>query len=424
MKKRTTLSLLTLVPCVGKTVCIGLVVVAVSCITGCQHIRTTEAADVNDHGPLVKTRYKYSIVGIVKDDVNDLWLYAWSARKGDEPAKVQTSQPDVFAVGGIPIVVKHVNVTNHSDGFAKMIPIILTFGILPGFETTESKNSLAICLINDDIDPEPVGTVSHVRRIDSAASLLPWPVLCYKSDIKIKGLEDKRTFRRDSVSWIDENGMLNSECLDYAIATKLKELEEAGVIDDNVAARAERIWARRRSKAKEPTREPASKGKPGRPPYRIVKCERDRANDFSYSFELKPEENIKDKKGFERVLNSFADSVREMYADTFPGVKAASLKVDFPRTSMENGNLTGRAVVLSVMPKLTYDHVSRKGTISVRVRADQRAEARSWLRRTIEVIAQDKNIALGSGTTLPKGRYRIIRENPSKDTIEIEFVVE
>ena len=74
---------------------------------------------------------------------------------------------------------------------------------------------------------------------------------------------------------------------------------------------------------------------------------------------------------------------------------------------------------------LIYDPNTRKGKLAVRVNANQYEEARQWVRKNIETLARDKNIALTTGEIPPAAKFYLGREEfKDGNTLEIEFKTE
>ena len=163
----------------------------------------------------------------------------------------------------------------------------------------------------------------------------------------------------------------------------------------------------------------------GKDLYQIISCERETGSDFSYKFVLK----LIDKSNlrtFRTVQQEFRAAVKSDYIESFPGVKRDSLFVDFPEYKLNKGNIEGRAVVLTIsVTSLAYDPNTRTGKLAVKVNANQYEEARKWIRRNIETLARDKNIALTTGQLPPAAKFYLGREELKDGNIlEIGFKTE
>ena len=158
------------------------------------------------------------------------------------------------------------------------------------------------------------------------------------------------------------------------------------------------------------------------PIYNILSCERESGSDFSYRFVLELTGKDKSLRAFRSVQKEFRLAVKEGYAESFPGVKKGSLFVDFPEYKLNNGKIEGRAVVLSIsVTSLSYDPNTRMGKLAVKVNANQYEEARKWIRKNIETLARDKNIALTTGEIPPAAKFYLGREElKDGNVLEIE----
>ena len=160
--------------------------------------------------------------------------------------------------------------------------------------------------------------------------------------------------------------------------------------------------------------------------YDIKLCERESGNDFAYCFVLDLIGNDKSLRTFRYVQKEFREAIKEDYAESFPGVDKNVLFVDFPEYKLKDGKIEGRAVVLTIaVSSLTYDPNTRKGILAVRVNANQYEEARKWVRKNIETLARDKNIALTTGEIPPAAKFYLGREELKDGNIlEVEFRTE
>ena len=161
--------------------------------------------------------------------------------------------------------------------------------------------------------------------------------------------------------------------------------------------------------------------------YQIVSCERESGSDFAYRFvlALKGEDNHS-LSAFRKIQKEFREAVKTDYAESFPGVKKDSLFVEFSKYKLEGGKIEGRAVVLTIaVASLTYDPNTRTGKLAVKVNANQYEEARKWIRKNIETLARDKNIALTTGEIPPAAKFYLGKEElKDGNVLEIEFKTE
>lgn len=129
---------------------------------------------------------------------------------------------------------------------------------------------------------------------------------------------------------------------------------------------------------------------------------------------------------FRVVQQEFRDAIKEDYAESFAGADAATLFVEFPEYRQQGNRIEGRAVVLTVsVARLEYTPNTRSGVLAVRIGANQFEEARRWIRKNIETLARDKNIALVTGEIPPAAKFYLGRETLKDGNIlEIEFKTE
>ena len=161
----------------------------------------------------------------------------------------------------------------------------------------------------------------------------------------------------------------------------------------------------------------------GKPPYRIVDLAREKGSDFAYAFTLELPGNASIQTFF-GIQSTFANEVRAAYQMEYPKADASALRV-VVQPSLSNGRIVGRAEVLTIAPvSLSYDAGTRRGRLSVRFNPGQAEEARAWIRKNIETLAQDKNIALTTGQLPPAATYYSLGERIEGSVMEIEFKTE
>ena len=162
------------------------------------------------------------------------------------------------------------------------------------------------------------------------------------------------------------------------------------------------------------------------PIYNILSCEREAGNDFAYSFTLELVGKDKSLRTFRHVQKEFRQAIKDDYVESFSGVNKNSLYVEFPEFKLNDGKIAGRAVVLTIsVASLAYDPNTRTGKLAVKVNANQYEEARKWVRKNIETLARDKNIALVTGEIPPAAKFYLGREELKDGNIlEIEFGTE
>lgn len=162
-------------------------------------------------------------------------------------------------------------------------------------------------------------------------------------------------------------------------------------------------------------------------PYSIIRCERENGSDFAYRFVLKLADGADTGlNAFRVVQQDFRAAVSADYAEAFALDSPDGLYVDFPEFSLRDGMIEGRAVVLTIkITSLVYNPQTRKGVLAVKASANQFEEARLFVRRNIETLARDKNIALVTGEIPEKARFYLGREEIKDGNIlEMEFMTE
>ena len=128
---------------------------------------------------------------------------------------------------------------------------------------------------------------------------------------------------------------------------------------------------------------------------------------------------------FSAVQNVLANEIRSAYRQEHSGVDLYSLQIAF-YPELVNGKIKGRAEVLTItLVSLTYDAYTRHGKMAARFNANQYEEARKWIRKNIETLARDKNIALVTGEIPPAAKFYLGREElKDGNVLEIEFKTE
>ena len=227
----------------------------------------------------------------------------------------------------------------------------------------------------------------------------------------------------------EENETLVNRALAYGVAATLKRLEDEGKVN---AVKFQKMGAHKRLSVNPPVVKSVDSGimankDAGKSYYKILSCERESGNDFSYAFALKlTEEAQSSLRAFRSVQNEFRNALKEDYMEVFSHSDPRSLYVDFPVYRQNEDRIEGRAVVLTIaVVALSYDPNTRKGILAVRVNANQYEEARKWVRKNIETLARDKNIALTTGEIPPAAKFYLGREELKDGNIlEVEFRTE
>ena len=187
------------------------------------------------------------------------------------------------------------------------------------------------------------------------------------------------------------------------------------VTGETVAQQKERERAQRRS------RTVVSQGG-----YTIEKFERTADDEFAYAFRLRMKDGADlGLSAMGAVKRDLRQSVYDDYMATYGGT-GSDIRVDFPEFAMRDSIVEGRAEVMRIsVISLQYDASTQKGVIAVKIGANRFEDARKWVRKNIETLAQDKNIALTTGQIPSEARFYLGAERVRDGNIlEIEFETE
>jgi len=162
------------------------------------------------------------------------------------------------------------------------------------------------------------------------------------------------------------------------------------------------------------------------PAHRVVSIAQDTGRDFTFRFKLELLEMPHDPdKAKSAVLKEFRESLKNEYAASVPGAKKTSFVANLTEVKMDGRLIHGRATLLAMsLVSLSYDASTRRGKLSVRFNAGQDKEAREWIRKNIETLARDKNIALVTGQLPPDANCDLLGEKVDGNVMEVEFKTE
>lgn len=161
--------------------------------------------------------------------------------------------------------------------------------------------------------------------------------------------------------------------------------------------------------------------------YSVERFERVAGDEFAYVFKIVfAETNGIGLAAAQRVKRELRSSVEEDYRAACPDARGESVQIDFPEFSMKGRVIEGRAEITRIaVTSLTYDDVTQKGVISVRIGASSFEKARAWVRKNIETIVRDKNIALTTGKVPADKRFFLGAERVLEGNIlQVEFETE
>ncbi len=396
---------------------------------GCQHTRISLMVAVDDLGPKIATQNKYKLVGIV-GGLSDLRLteeFNYNKENSKQLAVarsiLKSAQPQTFADDGIPFVIRQ---TGDLPQNYESLPIMIYTLFLPVISgAKEIKPNEFIVDVLDN--PDARSSFKVQGRRDIAASLLPSPVppLCFLGDASFPNEPSQcRKFTHHSLGFIaDTNGVLEygdkigsilwSSCyinnpVAYGIAVRLKQMEDAGNID---ASRNKELKDNKAITDHD---------------FQLLEFHRKNGDGYEYVFKLKSRIGHVSIRQSNAVQNDLLTMISNDYAASFPKENRTVLGVDFKEYTLENGVINGRAQVLSLkVMALDYDKFTRTGLIRIRFAPGQMEDARKYLRRNIESVVKDKNIALLVGEEIPPtATYYLLDETVNDGILSIKFKTE
>ncbi|MBQ3340791.1 MAG: hypothetical protein IJG84_02765 [Kiritimatiellae bacterium] len=404
---------------------------------GCHQYNIACTPQVPDCGAQIETRNRYKVVAwSVSYKNSGMGNVDW---EGQRSAIFARCQPGVFSPSGLPIRINE----DYSRGevntwglWSIFVPFLVSATAIPCFGGNDAHYQVEV-----KFDDYSQNVSVPMSREDTFAFTLLGPIaLLLPLSDEYKSEPGFRTFHEHRRG-VGEDGRqkLIDEALAYGLAVRLKELEDSGKIpiggfqknqiEQPKATRQDRVATR----AVEPISESAHQTadakasvSEGAQLYNILSCKREAGSDFSYRFELELLEKNRSLRTFRTVQQEFRKAVKEDYVESVPGVNPNELYVEFSEYELKGGKIEGRAVVLTIsVVAMKYDPASRAGTLSIRVNANQYEEARKWVRKNIETLARDKNIALTTGEIPPAAKFYLGREELKDGNIlEIEFKTE
>ena len=380
--------------------CCGVAAIFVAVyMAGCMHTHSIITVDADGKCEHIKTKYRYS--GLPSFEI-------W--------------QPEVFGSNGIEIEIgKSVETLKEGGGGWTYILGALTIWTFPAVETVHEHATQSFRVVGTNaLD---VSVQSCVRVVSSIANNpLPWLVQNWGSG---ECRRNGRTFAchaADCVASADYD--LQERAKAYALAVRLKELEDIGKIDDEFVAKVmfSQMSTRLGGTLKWMNEQ---MHKRGIAEIDIAKFDSGPDRDFSYRFVLSQTGRLQPAY-FGAIREAFRSTVRSLYSMKHPDVNPRSLAVDFVEYSVSNGQIQGKVEVLTLETEsLIYDAATRKGRITVRVGVNQMDEARRWMRKNIGELVARSNVLI-QGDEIPEGA-RLYSGNESlreNKLLEMEFKTE
>lgn len=394
------------------------------CASGCQHIRDSAITSVGGDVRRIVTKNRYMLVETKHKaqssnaEVARENLYA----KTFSNDGLKKHQPDVFADDGIRFTLRTVplyrDVANRY-GWTVVFPYLLTLTALPQCQTIGSAVRYTVDVLDN---PDARATFDMHSRHDQALALLtPAPMLFYMGDASPPdGLKTPSVISAHAVSCVAFRlGMSPHELLQatdgaakaYAIAALLKKMEDDGLID----------VSRMRPAGGRSPQAPSVGDK-----FEIVDFKKEDGSARRYSFALRCRGgsgmSMQESRGLQKSLRAM---IREDYAASFPDVAAGSVVVDFLEFSFHDGTVKGTSEVLSLsVESLRYDPATRVGVMRVRIGENQFEEARRYVRRNVESLVRDKNVALDGRAIPPAATFYLRGETLKGNVLEIMFKTE
>ena len=407
------------------------VYMAIALAMGCSHARIAAVSNARDQGEEIRTKYHYRI----------FWDGAW---KNDEAWRravmcnvhlYESYQPNVFSADGIPIALAFSDGLKEDEDYNTLNGLLslFTFYVIPLFTDAHSHRNCEVT-----IGGRHVASVKVCFKKDCVESLLfPLPLLFYNGDgdTCISGGR-KFTLRGSDSSLRHSFGEVIGKAMAYGIASRLKEAEDVGKINEQLATFArsaqsldEAATTRTKAASEDLARRgitlPGEKTRVGQP-FEIVRCDREKGKDFAYSFALrKSGGSAMTIADLGDMRSAFRSAIRVHYASSHSGVNPRALVVDFTKYELKNGVVVGRVVVLTISPEsLSYDPASRRGVLKVRIGEGQFEDARRWIRRNLVSVVSESNAGVG-GNVVPKGAsFYSLSEEMRDGVLEVSFKTE
>ena len=386
------------------------ILVCVLGVAGCMNNRFSVVPRVRDVGTSIRTNNRYTLTGFyVGDTRKSVEGNGYQAMKFE----LERSFPDVFGDGGIPFVLRDNGFRDyHTDyGWTALI-YIFSLTTLPMIQRHEQTGFFVVEF------PHRQETFNlEIRKIwdESMTCYTPFAWLALNDPLEVEGHRSFSTIRSTTLldqekiarNWHFPKGGLSEverKAVAYGVVQQLHELETAGHVPKDVPDGSRPYQS-----------------------YRVVSLRRETGKDFAYQFALELDANIANPiQALRAIQQDFRKALQEDYIETSPGTVARSLVVDFKDFRLADRRVDGRAVVLTIeVNSLTYDPNTRRGCLSVRFGPNQYEEARQWIRRNIETLVRDKNVALVAGVIPQAARFYLGSEQVREQRIlEIEFKTE
>lgn len=361
----------------------------------CMHIRESETCLEPGYisEDKIVTKHKYRLakaIDSVDADLENLNVI------------LQSCQPGVFALDGIPVVVssQDIKCANLAGTFSgKFIYSLITLSVIPAHSTSATfSREYKLRLAEGECD----GFITQTMR-ESAQSYFPTSYLLswivWNDD---RGCEWERDYTADFAMIASSKNVPAKKSFAYGLACRIKEVEDSGA-DVTQIFNVKEI-----------------------PRYSIDAWRQNGANlEFKLSLMdviLKP-----DAEMLQLVKENVAEKMIEAYIAEHPSLDARNLRVAFKAYSCKNKRIFGSAEIIAMRLELEssyYDSYSRTGKVAFRVRKAQYEMARNWARQHISEIARDKNIRLVGDKIPASAAFYLGNEKYENGILEMEYIVE
>lgn len=374
-------------------------------LTGCTHGRAVRMVHVPEPDARIQTQVRYRVERIGMRTGTGSVMYLPTPFVEEFCSIAERRYDGVFSRQGIPVTLVRVAIEDSRD--YSFLLWCLSCQILPGRILEESLVEWEI-ILDHQLGKNPSFEVSLVdERYLSCLSPLAALVPLKKTEEK----KQSKVFTQDYLGVTASADFINKDALSYGIASRLMVAEASGEIEPVIQA-----W--RCFKQHEAERTATA--------YTVVDCRREDRSKFIYSFTVKLQGDEQDAlKAFRNVQKKFREEIKSDYLKTFEDRCGDTLYVDFPQYGLKDGLIVGRAEVFAfTSAALSYNSQTHRGKLSVCFDPRQYESARIWIRKNIETLARDKNIALTTDNPPPEATYYSLGEKIEGNVLEIEFKTE
>jgi len=390
----------------------SMITVALLCVIGCSHTRTSAIVSVGGGVHQVVTRNHYKLVMVNADGIETRMPLQQLRSFND---RMKKHQPNVFTDDGMPYTIRAAKHMGQYLSGGNPLPTLMSLGLLPQCHGYGSSERTTFDVLRR---PNASATFDIHRMQDHAFSLFsPLALLLYNDDPEFPSGCEKGsavTLYSGGVGgddWLDNYNDAYDSAKAYAIAALLKQMEDDGRID--VSHRMDEGRT-------------TSRSGPAGDKFEIVDFKRDNGLEHRYSFTVKRRGGgtvtMRDARDLKKSLRTM---VRDDYMASFPDVVPGSLVVDFPEFALRDGKIVGKSAALSLLVEsLKYDADTHVGTMRIRVGENQFEDARRYARRNIESLVRDKNVALDAKAIPATATFYLRDETLKDDVLEITFKAE